>query len=45
MEMVRHSRVDLSPLLTHTFTLENIHEAYDLFGERRDGVMKVAIKI
>jgi len=44
MEMVRHKRVDLTPLLTHTFTLGQIAEAYELFGERRDGVMKVAIK-
>lgn len=44
MEMVRHKRVDLTPLLTHTFTLDQIAEAYKLFGERRGGVMKVAIK-
>jgi threonine dehydrogenase-like Zn-dependent dehydrogenase len=44
MEVVRHGRVDLRPLLTHSFRLDQIHEAYDLFGERRDGVMKVAIR-
>lgn len=44
MEMVRHHRVDLTPLLTHRFSLDQINEAYTLFGERRDGVMKVAIK-
>jgi threonine dehydrogenase-like Zn-dependent dehydrogenase len=44
MEVVRHGRVDLRPLLTHTFALDQIREAYDLFGERRDGVMKVAIQ-
>jgi threonine dehydrogenase-like Zn-dependent dehydrogenase len=44
MEMVRHGRVDLTPLLTHTFPLESIVEGYELFGERRDGVLKVAIK-
>jgi threonine dehydrogenase-like Zn-dependent dehydrogenase len=44
MEMVRHGRVDLTPLLTHTFPLDKIRDAYDLFGERLDGVMKVAIK-
>jgi len=36
--------VDLRPLLTHTFSLDQINEAYDLFGERLDGVLKVAIK-
>jgi threonine dehydrogenase-like Zn-dependent dehydrogenase len=44
MEVVRHGRVDLTPLLTHTYALDDITEAYDLFGERLDGVMKVAIK-
>jgi threonine dehydrogenase-like Zn-dependent dehydrogenase len=44
MEVVRHGRVDLTPLLTHTFSLDNIGQAYDLFGERLDGVMKVAIR-
>ncbi len=44
MEVVGSGRVDLTPLLTHTFPLDNIAEAYDLFGERRDGVLKVAIK-
>jgi len=44
METVRYGRVDLTPLLTHTYSLDKITEAYSLFGERRDGVMKVAIK-
>ena len=44
MEVVRHGRVDLTPLLTHTFTLDQIGEAYSLFGERLDGVLKVAIR-
>src|SRR6185295_15904911 len=44
MEVVRHGRVDLTPLLTHTFPLEKIADAYKLFGERADGVLKVAIK-
>jgi len=44
MEIVRRGRVDLTPLLTHTFSLDQIVEGYSLFGERRDGVLKVAIK-
>lgn len=44
MEVVRHGRVDLTPLLTHTFSLDDIKEAYDLFGKRAGGVLKVAIK-
>jgi len=44
MEVVRSKRVDLTPLITHTFALEDIGEAYRLFGERSDGVIKVAIR-
>jgi threonine dehydrogenase-like Zn-dependent dehydrogenase len=44
MEVVKSGRVDFTPLLTHTFSLDNIAEAYHLFGERKDGVLKVAIK-
>lgn len=44
MEVVRRGRVDFTPLLTHTFSLDQIGDAYDLFGERLQGVMKVAIK-
>jgi alcohol dehydrogenase len=44
MELVRRGRVDLTPLITHTLPLDQIVEAYQLFGERRDGVIKVAIR-
>ena len=44
MEIVRSGRVDLTPLLTHRFPLERISEAFELFSERLDGVLKVAIK-
>jgi len=44
MSMVQSKRFDPTPLLTHSFKLDQIIEAYDLFGERRDGVLKVAIK-
>jgi threonine dehydrogenase-like Zn-dependent dehydrogenase len=44
MEVVRHGRVDLTPLLTHSFPLDRIGEGYQLFGERLDGVLKVAIR-
>ncbi len=44
MELVRAHRIDLTPLLTHRYKLEQIEEAYALFMERRDGVMKVSIE-
>ncbi len=43
MNVVASERVDLKPLVTHRFKLDQIEEAYDLFGHQRDGVLKVAI--
>jgi alcohol dehydrogenase len=43
MAMIENHRVDLSPLVTHRFGLENIEEAFDLFSHQRDGVLKVAL--
>jgi alcohol dehydrogenase len=44
MSMVQTKRFDPTPLLTHNFSLDQIVEAYDLFGSRRDGVLKVVIR-
>jgi alcohol dehydrogenase len=44
MEVVRSGRVDFTPLLTHRFSLDKIADAYQLFGSRSDGVLKVAIR-
>lgn len=44
MEVVKAGRVDLTPLLTHTVSLDEIKEGYRIFGERLDGVLKVAVK-
>jgi threonine dehydrogenase-like Zn-dependent dehydrogenase len=44
MEVVRTGRVDLTPLLTHNFSLDQITQGYRIFGERLDGVLKVTIK-
>jgi threonine dehydrogenase-like Zn-dependent dehydrogenase len=43
MEMVAHRRVDLSPLVTHRFALDDILDAFDVFSHQRDGVLKVAL--
>jgi alcohol dehydrogenase len=43
MSMVEHRRVDLRPLVTHKFSLDDIEEALDLFSHQRDGVLKVAL--
>ncbi len=43
MAMVAERRVDLSPLVTHAFGLDDILDAYDLFSHQRDGVLKVVL--
>ncbi|MCE9670839.1 alcohol dehydrogenase catalytic domain-containing protein [Myxococcus stipitatus] len=43
MATVQSGRVDLTPLITHRFALADIRDAYALFGQREDGVIKVAI--
>jgi threonine dehydrogenase-like Zn-dependent dehydrogenase len=44
MNMVESGRFDPTPLITHHYSLDQIIAAYDLFGARRDGVLKVAIR-
>jgi threonine dehydrogenase-like Zn-dependent dehydrogenase len=44
MNMVQSARFDPTQLITHNFALDNIVEAYQLFGDRRDGVLKIAIR-
>jgi threonine dehydrogenase-like Zn-dependent dehydrogenase len=43
MDVVSSGRADLGALVTHRFKLDDIEEAYDLFANQRDGVLKVAV--
>ena len=43
IEVIASDRVDLKPMVTHRFKLDQIEEAYELFAHQRDGVLKVAI--
>jgi len=43
MSLVSAGRLDLQQLVTHHFTLDQIEEAYPLFSNQGDGVLKVAI--
>jgi threonine dehydrogenase-like Zn-dependent dehydrogenase len=43
MTMIATGRVDLSPLVTHRFGLENIQDAFELFSSQGAGVMKIAL--
>lgn len=44
MDVVASGRVDFGSLVTHQYPLDRIVEAYDLFANQRDGVLKIAIK-
>ena len=37
-------KLDIEPLLTHTYPLAEIEEAYELFEHKREGVIKVAVE-
>ena len=45
MRMVRSKRIDLRSMLTHEFTLNEIEKAYEVFGSRQNGVLKVVIRV
>jgi threonine dehydrogenase-like Zn-dependent dehydrogenase len=44
MSLVSSGRFSPRPLLTHSFRLAQIEEAYELFSHQRDGVLKVTIR-
>jgi alcohol dehydrogenase len=44
MNVVAAKRFPFGELITHSFALDDIEAAYDLFEHQRDGVMKVAIR-
>jgi threonine dehydrogenase-like Zn-dependent dehydrogenase len=43
MMLVATERIDLTPLVTHRFALADLRDAYDVFSQQREQVMKVAI--
>jgi len=43
MELIAHRRVDLQPLVTHSFTLDQIQDAFEMFSQQRKGVLKIAL--
>ena len=44
LNLIKEGKIDTTPLITHTYPLSKIEEAYDLFENKRDGVIKVAIE-
>lgn len=44
LRLIEEGKIDTTPLITHHFALTDIVKAYDLFENKKDGVIKVAIK-
>jgi 2-desacetyl-2-hydroxyethyl bacteriochlorophyllide A dehydrogenase len=44
MDVVRHGRLDLTPLWTHALKISETPKAYDLFRSRSGGVLKIALR-
>lgn len=43
LQLIAQGEIDTTPLITHRFKLDEIEEAYRIFENRLDGVIKVAI--
>ena len=43
LSLIEQGKIDTTPLITHRYHLSDIEQAYDLFENRRDNVIKVAI--
>ena len=43
LRLIEEGRIDTTPLITHRFPLSEIEEAYRIFENKLDGVIKVAI--
>lgn len=45
MAVIQSCRVDLNSMVTHRCKLDDIEKVYELFGHRRDGVLKIAVTL
>ena len=43
LKLIEQGCIDTTPLITHTFPLEEIEQAYDIFENRKDNVIKIAV--
>ena len=44
LQLIADGKINTEPLITHTYPLSKIDEAYDLFENKRDSVIKVAVE-
>lgn len=43
LRLIEQKQIDTTPLITHTFSLKEIERAYDIFENRKEQVIKIAI--
>lgn len=43
LQLIEQGKIDTTPLITHRFPLSRIDEAYNIFENKEDGVIKIAI--
>ena len=43
LSLIEQGKIDTTPLITHRFPLSEIYEAYRIFENRLDGVIKIAV--
>lgn len=43
LALIEQGKIDTTPLITHRFPLNQIEEAYNIFENKMDGVIKVAV--
>ena len=43
LSLIEQGKIDTTPLITHRFSLSHIEEAYRVFENRLDGVIKIAV--
>ncbi|MDD6142290.1 MAG: alcohol dehydrogenase [bacterium] len=44
LSLIVEGKIDTTPLITHRFKLEDIEEAYRIFENKLDGVIKIAVE-
>lgn len=43
LELIRQKKIDTTPLITHRFSLRDIEKAYDIFENKKENVIKIAV--
>ena len=44
LKLIEEKKIDTTPLITHIFSLKEIEKAYDIFENRKEQVIKIAIQ-